>query len=159
MTARVSMLLKSRASVTCFRACFFPGRAKNLSAPRYNHTQHTRSIHVYVYNMTLKNKNKQYRDIQVATINKHSEQFCCNNQSTSNHIHLPQRRRKFSVLQQAVCIPLTPTVSSVTNKGRNCRLTPAAAISSGHTRHVMTSLLYSKTSNGVVQRLSRDNTY
>jgi hypothetical protein len=34
MTARVSMLLKSRASLTCFRACFLPGRAKDLSAPR-----------------------------------------------------------------------------------------------------------------------------
>ena len=34
MTARVSILLKSRASLTCFRACFLPGRAKNLSAPR-----------------------------------------------------------------------------------------------------------------------------
>jgi len=35
MTARVSMLLKSRASLTCFRAYFLPGRAKDLSAPRY----------------------------------------------------------------------------------------------------------------------------
>ena len=34
LTARVSMLLKSRASLTCFRACFLPGRAKDLSAPR-----------------------------------------------------------------------------------------------------------------------------
>ena len=34
MTARVSMLLKSRASLTCFRACFIHGRAKDLSAPR-----------------------------------------------------------------------------------------------------------------------------
>ena len=33
MTARFSMLLKSRASMTCFRACFLPGRAKDLSAP------------------------------------------------------------------------------------------------------------------------------
>ena len=33
MTARFSMLLKSRASLTCFRACFLPGRAKDLSAP------------------------------------------------------------------------------------------------------------------------------
>jgi len=33
MTTRVSMLLKSRASLTCFRACFLPGRAKDLSAP------------------------------------------------------------------------------------------------------------------------------
>ena len=35
MSARVSMLLKSRASLTCFWACFLPGRAKDLSAPRY----------------------------------------------------------------------------------------------------------------------------
>ena len=35
MTARVSMLLKSLASLTCFRACFLPGRAKDLSALRY----------------------------------------------------------------------------------------------------------------------------
>jgi len=35
MTARVSMLLKSRASLTCFRACFLPGRPKDLSARRY----------------------------------------------------------------------------------------------------------------------------
>jgi len=35
MTARVSMLLKSCASLTCFRACFLPGRAKDLSAPLY----------------------------------------------------------------------------------------------------------------------------
>ena len=34
MTASVSMLLKSRASLTCFRACFLPGRAKDLSAHR-----------------------------------------------------------------------------------------------------------------------------
>jgi len=30
ITARVSMLLKSRASLTCFRVCFLPGRAKDL---------------------------------------------------------------------------------------------------------------------------------
>jgi len=35
MTARVSMLLKSRASLTRFRDCFLPGQAKELSAPRY----------------------------------------------------------------------------------------------------------------------------
>jgi len=35
MTFCVSILLKSRASLTCFRACFLPGRAKDLSAPRY----------------------------------------------------------------------------------------------------------------------------
>ena len=35
MTARVSMLLKSRASLTFFRVCFLHGRAKDLSTPRY----------------------------------------------------------------------------------------------------------------------------
>ena len=33
MTARVSML-KSHSSLTCFRACFLPGRTQDLSAPR-----------------------------------------------------------------------------------------------------------------------------
>ena len=32
------MLLKSRVSLTCFRACFLPGLAKDLSVPRYNVT-------------------------------------------------------------------------------------------------------------------------
>jgi len=36
MAARVSMLLKSRTSLTCFRARFLPGRAKDLSAPDTN---------------------------------------------------------------------------------------------------------------------------
>jgi len=35
MTTRVSVLLKSRASLTCFRACFLPGRDNDLLAPRY----------------------------------------------------------------------------------------------------------------------------
>jgi len=35
MTARVWMLFKSRASLTCFRDFFLPGRAKDLSTPRY----------------------------------------------------------------------------------------------------------------------------
>jgi len=35
LTARVLILLKSRASLTCFRACFLPSRAKDLSAPRH----------------------------------------------------------------------------------------------------------------------------
>ena len=37
MTARISIFFKSRAYLTCFRACFLSGRAKDLSAPRvYN---------------------------------------------------------------------------------------------------------------------------
>jgi len=35
MTARVWMLMKTRASLKSFRACFLPGRATDLSAPRY----------------------------------------------------------------------------------------------------------------------------
>jgi hypothetical protein len=34
MSARVPMLLKSRASLICFRTCFLPGRSKDLAAPR-----------------------------------------------------------------------------------------------------------------------------
>ena len=36
MTVRISMLLKSCVSLTRFRVSFHPGRAKDLSAPRYN---------------------------------------------------------------------------------------------------------------------------
>jgi len=35
MKARVSMLLKSRVFLACFRARFLPGRPKDLSAPRH----------------------------------------------------------------------------------------------------------------------------
>ena len=35
MTAHVSILLKSCASLTCFRPCLIPARAKDLSAPKY----------------------------------------------------------------------------------------------------------------------------
>jgi len=35
MTVHVSMLLKSRESLTCFRVCVLPGPTKGLSAPRY----------------------------------------------------------------------------------------------------------------------------
>ena len=35
MTAHISMLLKSRASVTCFRVCFLPGWANDLAASPY----------------------------------------------------------------------------------------------------------------------------
>jgi len=40
MAACVSVLLKSRASLTCFRACFFSGRAKDLLEPGYVHPSH-----------------------------------------------------------------------------------------------------------------------
>jgi len=46
MTARVSILLKSRASLTWFRACFLPGRTKDLSATRYFITVRANGIHL-----------------------------------------------------------------------------------------------------------------
>jgi len=53
MTARVSMLLKSRASLTCFRVCFLPGRAKDLSASWYN----TARLHFTLSDPTIVSKN------------------------------------------------------------------------------------------------------
>jgi len=47
ITTRVSMLLKSRASLTCFRACFLPGRAKYLSAPRHIQIQLRRTVYLH----------------------------------------------------------------------------------------------------------------
>jgi len=47
ITARISMSLKSRASLTCFRACFLPGRAKDLSATG------TKEVHLF----TIFNRN------------------------------------------------------------------------------------------------------
>jgi hypothetical protein len=49
MTARVSML-KLRASLTCFRACFLPGRAKDISAPCYWHSANYQRYFVQVDN-------------------------------------------------------------------------------------------------------------
>ena len=43
MTAHVSMLLKSRVSLLCFRTCFLPGMAMDLSAPRCNY-EYRRSV-------------------------------------------------------------------------------------------------------------------
>ena len=44
MTARVSILLKSRASLTCFRACLLPGRAKDLSAPLTSYVTNSAAV-------------------------------------------------------------------------------------------------------------------
>ena len=56
MTARVSMLLKSRASPTCFRACFLPGRVKDLSSPRYNSSSSSSCTYFLERNLILKHK-------------------------------------------------------------------------------------------------------
>ena len=50
MTARVSMLLKSRASLIRFPACFLPGRARAFSAPQYIQPPSYLPITKHVYN-------------------------------------------------------------------------------------------------------------
>jgi len=56
MPARVSMLLKSRAFLTCFRACFLPGRAKDLSAPRY------------LLRLNLKTKGEHHLEFKISSL-------------------------------------------------------------------------------------------
>jgi len=54
MATRVSILLKSCASLTLFQACFLPGGAKDVSEPRI-YTQDENSINDYCfYNETVK---------------------------------------------------------------------------------------------------------
>ena len=43
------MLLKSRASLTCFRTYFLPGRAKDLSAPTHGKVQISRLAPAQIY--------------------------------------------------------------------------------------------------------------
>jgi len=50
MTVRVSMSLKSRASLTCFPASFLPGRAKDLSTPLHMCMYVCIYIYIYIYN-------------------------------------------------------------------------------------------------------------
>ena len=45
MTARISMFLKLRASVTCFRAGVLPGWAKDLSAPWFKPQRNNKIIY------------------------------------------------------------------------------------------------------------------
>jgi len=59
MTARVSFLLKSRASLTCFPACFLPGRAKDLSAPRYVYVVMDLQENGFVFMLKLKCRHTQ----------------------------------------------------------------------------------------------------
>jgi len=63
MTARVSILLKSRASLTCFRVGFLPGRAKDLSVPRYNSASSLKS-------MRKKDTDKKYGETSVNTVSR-----------------------------------------------------------------------------------------
>jgi len=60
LTASVSMLLKSRASLTCFRACFLSGRATELSAPRY-----LNNINLKIYELLPRNVVKYTNQLTV----------------------------------------------------------------------------------------------
>ena len=120
MTARVSMLLKSRASLTCFRACFLPGRAKDLSAPRYygtvyrfkSWTQPRWSKSSQSFKRTIKNINKWTQEIyKNQERNKeppHSTPF----QYCGQQFHQRIKRTKFS--------PQLPSnyVKELSNKGK-----------------------------------------
>ena len=61
MTTRVSMLLKSRTSLTPFRACFLPGRAKDLSAPRYKSPQQLSNLEISFLMLYIIEKNEVSR--------------------------------------------------------------------------------------------------
>ena len=65
MTARVSIWSKKRASLTCFRVCFLPGRAKDLSAPRgITHFLHFRiMIYCHADSRLIKNRCKSIKMI------------------------------------------------------------------------------------------------
>jgi len=52
MTACVSMLLTSHASLKCFRARFLPGRAKDLSAPLVQSTRLYTSNFTHLWNFS-----------------------------------------------------------------------------------------------------------
>jgi len=69
MTARVSMLLKLCASLTCFRACFLPGRVNDLSAHRYSPAfkcrSHGSSPYVLCCFTVILGIETFYRDIRV----------------------------------------------------------------------------------------------
>jgi len=68
MTARISILLKSFASLTCFRACFRTDLAKDFSAPRYLYTWHAdygpSMVEIY-RNVWRERKNQKMQQLDV----------------------------------------------------------------------------------------------
>jgi len=70
MTACVSMLLKSPASLTCFQARFLHGRAKDLSAPWYKINNLHSCIVIAIYFMHVRN-------IEIGNLLRCFEESCC----------------------------------------------------------------------------------
>ena len=64
ITARVSMLLKSHATLTCFRACFLPGRTKELLT---SGNKNTRNLILYIP-FYIKIKQSHYRSGQAQRV-------------------------------------------------------------------------------------------
>jgi len=72
------MLLKSRASLTCFRACFLPGRAKDLSAPgkqscdhpvfRVPRREHIRSVAKYKKNYFFSKEQARNSNVMILSV-------------------------------------------------------------------------------------------
>ena len=54
MTARVSILLESRSFRTFFRACFLPGRVKDLSAPGIYVCMYVYDMYAWLYMYVIK---------------------------------------------------------------------------------------------------------
>jgi len=68
MTARISMLLKSRSSLTCFRASFLPGRSKDLSALRYlSETQTVIEIGCLVLRSSVMSRRAKFHNTGIVT--------------------------------------------------------------------------------------------
>ena len=61
MTARVSMLLKSHTSLTCFPPCFFLGWVKDLSAPRVSYPES--NVYFIDTSLSLVTKHKYHEAI------------------------------------------------------------------------------------------------
>ena len=119
MTARVSMLLKSRASLTCFRACFRPGRANDLSAPRQVRKKYSTKI------STLDNNRAQlslhYRTIYRVISGFQSHTVTISSKETCKHQHLTP-----------YCIPvwMTPVCDNWRTRTKPVSCTPLHHISS-----------------------------
>ena len=81
MTARVSMLLKWCASLTCFRACFLPGRAKDLPAPRQNIAHnvfndvivHSNNFYFKYYFFTMAQQSLWFKASSLSRIHDHTQ--------------------------------------------------------------------------------------
>jgi len=69
------MLLKSRASLTCFRACFLPGRAKDLSAPRYSFSIEDKDVFALPKPLTTNPETERHIKAELNHLRRRSDGF------------------------------------------------------------------------------------